>query len=112
MKLTLLEYLPVEEYTDLILPPFPSILKEDLSPECWYENEATKDGYEADFRMYVDPLPAPEEPNVAEPEAVELPVELPEPVCTQAGWECCHFPQNAIVPADYINLLQQIDQTN
>ena len=82
MKLTLLEYLPVEEYTDLILPPFPSILKEDLSPECWYENEATKDGYEADFRMYVDPLPAPVAPNVEEP-----PVQPPAPVYTQARRE-------------------------
>ena len=60
--------------------------------------------------MDVGPLPAPEAPA---PAVEAPPVEPPAPVLTQARREVhppAHYPQNTITPADYTNLIQQIEQ--
>ena len=105
-----------EEYTELILPPYPSPSKEDPASDVYYEEQTVKDGFEADVNLDVDLLPAPAE--VPAPPVEAPPVEVPAPpaeappapTVTRAGRETrppARYPQTVVIPADYIELIQQ-----
>ena len=105
-----------EEYTQLILPPFPSPSKEDTSPDVYLEEQTVKDEVETDVNLDVGLLPAPEVPAPlaeappAEAPLAEAPAAPPAPVVTRAGREIrppARYPQTVIIPADYIELIQQ-----
>ena len=105
-----------EEYTQLILPPFPSPSKEDPSPDVYLEEQTVKDEVETDVNLDVGLLPAPEVPAPlaeappAEAPLAEAPAAPPAPVVTRAGREIrppARYPQTVIIPADYIELIQQ-----
>ena len=108
-----------EEYTELILPPYPSPSKEDPASDVYYEEQTVKDGFEADVNLDVDLLPAPAEVPAPPVEAppVEVPAPLaeappapPAPTLTRAGRQIrppARFPQTVVTPADYIELIQQ-----
>ena len=91
-----------EEYTDLLLPPFPSLPDDFELPQDAGKPVSDKVGYEPDAGELDAPLPNPQDP---------VALAAPEPRVTRAGRISrppARYPQQVVTPADYINLLREI----
>ena len=91
-----------EEYTDLLLPPFPSLPDDFELPQDAGKQVSDKVGYEPDAGEHDVPLPNPQDP---------VALAAPEPRVTRAGRISrppARYPQQVVTPADYINLLREI----
>ena len=91
-----------EEFTDLLLPPFPSLPDDFELPQEAGKQVSDKAGYESDAKEDTVPLLNPQDP---------VALAAPEPRVTRAGRASrppARYPQQVVTPADYIHLLREI----
>ena len=109
-------YYTVKSPAGLILAHHHSTSKDDPAQGVSHDVETALDEVETDVNLDVGFLPAPEVPAPlaeappAEAPLAEAPAAPPAPVVTRAGREIrppARYPQTVIIPADYIELIQQ-----
>ena len=109
-------YYTVKSPAGLILAHHHSTSKDDPAQGVSHDVETALDEVETDVNLDVGFLPAPEVPvplveaPPAEAPLAEAPAAPPAPVVTRAGREIrppARYPQTVIIPADYIELIQQ-----